>query len=293
VKLAVDFSGARPDPGELARLNLDALGYVGSSRPDQTYLDALTSAGVRFTFIFETDPNRSQQGYQAGRLDAQFFEQRVKERGYPPTMPAMVVVSDGTATSPSSGGNAIADYGRGWADTTTRPLCAYGNRYAVDAFNRGVPASRLLARGGGWLPIPWGGNAAQDVMGQDANTPSPIPGTDLDRVWVDYFAPSPAPPVPPPAQIALEDDMELVVGTLMGQIGNVALLMAGAKCVAEFAGPTVDVFGMSIPTAMIRWRDSHPSRAAIKLVYLGTDAFAGAIMANLRWPTWQTGAGLT
>jgi len=197
VKLAVDFSGARPDPGELARLNLDALGYVGSFRPDQTYLDALTSAGVRFTFIFETDPNRSQQGYQAGRLDAQFFEQRVKERGYPPTMPAMVVVSDGTATSPSSGGNAIADYGRGWADTTTRPLCAYGNRYAVDAFNRGVPASRLLARGGGWLPIPWGGNAAQDVMGQDANTPSPIPGTDLNRVWVDYFAPSP-PPAPLP-----------------------------------------------------------------------------------------------
>jgi hypothetical protein len=159
---------------------------------------------VRHTWIFETDPLRSQQGYQAGVYDAQFFEARVAERGYSPTLPAMVCVSDGTSRNPDYGADQIAQYGRGWADTTSRPLCGYGNRYCVTAFNAGIPGSRLLASSGGWLPIPWGGNSGQDAIGQDANTPSPIGNTDLNRVWVDWFD---APPAPVPAQPEDEEDM--------------------------------------------------------------------------------------
>jgi hypothetical protein len=294
---ALDYSYARPSAEELLAADCDALFYVGVSRPDQVYCDSLSAVGLHWTMIFETLPDRSQQGYQAGVYDAQFSDARADQRNYSRDAAIAVVVSDGNRYSPSTGGDAIADYAEGWARTCLRPIFFYGNRYAVDhaiAGARRAPTPHLLAgpRGdGGWVPSSWGADPERDPIVQEANLVSPLVGTDLNSVHGDYHG-APAPVPAPPPQITPEDDMELAIGPLIGQIGNVALLMAGAKCVAEFTGPTVDVFGMAIPASMIAWRDLHPSRAAIKLVYLGTDAFAGAIMANLRWTDWQTGAGL-
>ena len=201
---AVDFQYLRPTPATLINAGYrDVLCYLGNPRlsndacPDASYLDVMRAAGIRLTFIYETDPNRSQQGYDVGVQDAQFSDQRARERGYPDDGPFYVCASDGSANDPNSGADAIAGYARGWAATTRRKLGAYGNRYAVDAFVSGLPVDRRMVPGrdGGWVPTTWGVDPARDLLGQDPNVKM-IGDTDHNYIYADWWgAPRPGPPL--------------------------------------------------------------------------------------------------
>lgn len=96
--------------------------------------------------------------------------------------------------------------------------------------------------------------------------------------------PAPAPPAP-----NLGDDMHAVCGPLIGMVDNVVLLMSGSNCVAEFDGSAGydDIFGIRVPKTWTRFIGHE----GVQFHYFGGDAFAGAIMKNLRWGG-QEGAGL-
>jgi len=203
----VDFQYLRPTPNTLIAAGYtDVICYLGNPRlsgdacPSADYLDVLSAAGIRLTFIYETDPNRSQQGHDVGVEDGRFSDQRARERGYPPDGPFFVCASDGNASDPSSGGDQIAEYARGFAEATGgRKLGAYGNRYAVDSFNRGVPRERLMVtdcgRDGGWVPLTWGADPGRDLIGQDQNVKM-IGDTDHNYIYADWW-PGNAAPGPP------------------------------------------------------------------------------------------------
>ncbi len=126
----------------------------------------------------ESDPNRSQQGRLAGVQDAQYADGRADEVGYPRTASICYVVSDGSRTNPSSGGNQIADYAAGIAGTSERPFFFYGNEYACDAAMQGAPTAL-----GTWIPSTWGNGT---LLTQEANQASPIDQTDLNTVHAPY-----------------------------------------------------------------------------------------------------------
>lgn len=177
---AVDFSYARPSVQDLLAHELDVLCYTGPARPDKDYFDALRAAGIAVTLVQESDPNRSQGGYQLGVADAVFADQRADEVGYPKSASIAYVVSDGSARNPSSGGDQIAEYARGVVETSDRPVFWYGNEYATNAAMRGAPKSL-----GTWIPSSWGSGT---LLTQEANTPSPIGDTDLNTVHAPYGA---------------------------------------------------------------------------------------------------------
>jgi hypothetical protein len=187
VRNAVDFVTA-PDPADLARLGLDALVYTGNARPSQGWVDQARALGVTVTFIQETTSTRSQQGFQAGRLDCQFAEQRARERGH--TGSIAVVVSDGNGADNWD----ASEYGRGWQSVATLPFFSYGSTGCCDSFNRGAPHSL-----GTWIPETWGAGSllTQKVGG------SPIPDTDLNITHADYTGGA------PPHQ--KDDDMPLYI----------------------------------------------------------------------------------
>ncbi len=235
---AVDFDYARPSPEELIAAGYrDVIVYLGNPNmaadacPSRQYLDALTAAGVRYTFIYETDPHAPLQGYGLGVEHAQFSDQRAVERGYPPDGPFFVCASDGSSGDPSSGSDAIAAYARGFADTTGRKLAAYGNRYAINAFNVGVRSldpDRLvvagLGRDGGWIPTTWGADPARDLIGQDPNV-KPIGNTDHNYIYADWW-PTAAAPQP-------QEDEE-VAYTAKGPDGQFWCIAGNTKHAVDF-----------------------------------------------------------
>lgn len=175
---AVDFSGARPDPAELAAAQLDVLVYTGNARPDTAYIQALRSAGVGVCMVQESDPNRSQQGAGAGAEDARYADQRADEVGYPASCAIAYVVSDGNANDPHTGAGQIAAYAQAVAGTSKRPVFFYGNQYACDAAMSGAPGAL-----GTWIPSTWGTGT---LLTQEANTASPFANTDLNTVHAPY-----------------------------------------------------------------------------------------------------------
>jgi len=201
---ALDFSYARPSGDQLASLQLDALGYTGNARPDQSYLDDLAAHGVGWTFIMETNSARSQEGYPAGVYDARFADGRSDQRNYPRDRSIAYVVSDGSRFDPASGGDQIADYGEGVAATSLRPFLFYGNQYAIDHATTGalrIPTARLL---GYWGIATWGADRGVALLVQEPNIASPLPGTDYNSVYRNYTSAAPAP-------VHQEDDMAVYI----------------------------------------------------------------------------------
>ncbi len=194
---ALDFVTA-PDPGELARLELDALVYTGNARPSQAWVDKARALGVTVTFVQETTSTRSQQGYQAGRLDCIFAETRAKERGHAGSI--AVVVSDGSWVDAWD----CSAYGAGWQSAATLPFFPYGSVGCCESFNRGAPKSL-----GTWIPETWGsGTLLTQIVG-----PSPIPDTDHNIAHADYTGTPPPAPFPDLTPLLMEDDyMMLQVG---------------------------------------------------------------------------------
>lgn len=249
-----------PAPADMA--GAGALGYLGASRPDTSFLAACTAAGVPFRFIYESDPNRSQGAYWVGVSDAQWSDRRANEVAYPADWPIVLVVSDGNARDPDTGADAIAGYAEGWARTARRPLgTPYGNRYAVDAALAGFRRSGRPYCGGpngdgGWLPTTWGADPARDVMGQEANLASPLPGTDLNTVYDDRLFGGGAPEEDEvkPVYIQKQSNLDLGIYVSDGMFKRhvypdewqlVLLLNGGPPPVVQLT----DVWWDSIPTA--------------------------------------------
>jgi hypothetical protein len=177
-------------PSRLAELNLDVLVYTGNARPEQWWIDRCREAGVVVTFTQETYSARSQEGYQAGVLDAQFADARCDERGHQGSV--CYVVSDGNSGDPNpenSNRAQIVAYGQAVAQTSRRPFFFYGNRYAVDAALEGaakVPGAPAVSLVGGWLPRTWDFDPSRDLIAQEPNLPTPIDGTDFNTVHREY-----------------------------------------------------------------------------------------------------------
>src|SRR6185369_10574892 len=103
--------------------------------------------------------------------------------GYPDEAIIWVCASDGNAGNPGPGSApSISEYGRGFAATSKRPLGAYGNRVAVDAFRSGAGLKCV----GTWVPSTWNADANKDVLIQEANWPQPIDGTDINSIHGDW-----------------------------------------------------------------------------------------------------------
>ncbi len=260
---AIDFSFARPTPQAVSDLNLDILVYTGNARPDKAYLDAMRAAGVAVTLIQESDPNRAQQGYNAGVADAQYADSRADEVGYPNHASIAYVVSDGSATNPSTGGDAIAAYAKGVQDTSRRPFFFYGNQYAVD--NAVSGANRAL---GSWVPSTWG---TATLLRQEANLASPIPDTDLNTVHQEYAAWGQGVPTPTPPK---EDDDDMPHFAYLRNLdGTTAqMLVDGARMTHDFGVAAANApFGLT--KEYLDWRAEEPEqRGALKsLRYNGTE----------------------
>lgn len=178
MKDAVDFSFARPAAADLVAAGVDAIFYTGPARPDKGYVDGLRAAGVGVCLVQESDPNRSQQGEAAGIADALYADGRADDLGYPVTCAIGYVVSDGSRDNPNAGGDQIAAYAAGVAETTKRPVFFYGNQYACDAAMHGAPGAL-----GTWIPSTWGTGT---LLTQEANKPSPIDQTDLNTAHAPY-----------------------------------------------------------------------------------------------------------
>lgn len=201
-----------PAPGDLAAHDLDVLQYVGTSRPSAAYVRAVLDAGVGFEWIFETDPDRSQEGWNAGLLDVEFTRRRIAEvdsRVIPPI--TWYAVSDGNSHDPSTGGDRIHEYGAAVGTASRHPFGFYGNEYAVAhavAGARSVGAEPISGPGGegGWKPATWGASRLHDVMAQEPNVASPIPNTDFNTRYHDYGHAGPAPIAVPIG----DDDMKII-----------------------------------------------------------------------------------
>lgn len=191
---AIDFSDARPTPAAVAAAGVSGvIVYTGPARPDKPYLDAMRAAGLTVALVQESDPNRSQQGYAAGVADAQYANSRADEVGYPSSCAIAFVVSDGNATDPSTGADAISAYAKGVKDTSARPFFWYGNTYATSA---------AMAGGGGlgtWIPSSWGNGT---LLSQEANIASPIADSDLNTIHAPYGAWGQAGPTPGDDEVA-------------------------------------------------------------------------------------------
>lgn len=152
--------------------DLDWLRYTGSARPDAGWVNSCLAAGLIVTFIQESYPSRSSEGFDVGVADCRFAEARAREV-HPGVRSIAVVVSDGNGADNWD----ASEYGRGWQSVATLPFFAYGAVPICESFARGAPASL-----GTWVPETWGqGTLMSQVVG-----PSPVADTDLNHVHADY-----------------------------------------------------------------------------------------------------------
>lgn len=184
--IAVDFLNGAHSAATLRAAGVElVLVYVGVPAGDKPYVTELVAGGVGVALIRETDPNRAQQGYDAGVVDGRVVEAWCAHVGYPGDAAVFYVVSDGSATDPHTGANAIRAYARGVRSVNlARTVGWYGNRYAVDAAGAGLT----------WVPSTWGATDT-DTLVQEANLSSPVPGTDLNTInhaFTWWGAPLPA-----------------------------------------------------------------------------------------------------
>lgn len=192
-------------PQLLVDHDLDPFSYTGNARFSQGFFDEAAALGHPVVLMVqETYSTRSQEGYQSGVYDAQFAEQRARERGW--RGPIAYVVSDGNGADRWSS----HEYARGIGDASTLGfyILGYGADGVLEDFAPGVRASAGASRlflgtdgdGARWVPETWGpNNAIGQVVG-----PSPIPDTDLNHVTVELA---------PRAPVQEDDGMDLITTT--------------------------------------------------------------------------------
>jgi len=197
-----DFAWQAPAPDLFVQYGVDAASYTGSARQPVEYYAALAARKIEVLGIQETDPNRAQQGYNAGRMDVDFARRRWAEVGFSRTLaPIAYAVSDGSRWDPNYGGDQIAQYGEAVGDYETGPYKFYGNRYAVDHACLGAQNSLhpdlCLNLSGGWIPRTWDFDPYRDTAAQEIGG-TPVAGIDVNTVYQPIFGPAPAPPGPAP-----------------------------------------------------------------------------------------------
>lgn len=187
VDRAFDFVSP-PDPALL--VGSGACFYTGRGLPDQWWFDECAHRGIPLLAIQESWITRAQEGYNAGVEDVNFARARLSGRQIWNLSGIAYAASDGSRFDPQWNGDRIADYGQAVGVGELLPFTFYGNRYAVDAASAGalrVAGMRSIKPDGGWLPSTWDFDATRDLMEQLVNSQTPIPNTDENRVWVDFF----------------------------------------------------------------------------------------------------------
>jgi hypothetical protein len=178
------------DPDAISQQGGAACFYCGNGLPSQGWFDAMAARNVPLLAIQESWVTRAQEGYPAALEDTAFTKMRLGLRVISNLAGIAYAVSDGSRFDPNDNGAKIADYGQGVAVEESLPFTFYGNRYAVDSALGGalrVSGLHIISEHGGWLPETWDFDAMRDVMMQIVNTPSSLPGTDQNAVYVDFF----------------------------------------------------------------------------------------------------------
>lgn len=247
MSFAVDLSSEAADPAEADELVAagasGALVYSGRDRPGDDQLARFAAAGLAVAWIFESSPTRAYDGYPAGVADGQQHETRV-----PPGALTYVNAAD----TPNINGHEhqVADYFRGWGDTTREPLFgAYGSAAALRAAQSGSSKVQRLWGVETWIDGSTG-NWAHNLdlwrsfgahLVQLANVASPVPGTDRDEILSPLWASQ-----DPPRR--KWDRMEILVGKrtkgpTAGTLETWAVI--GHVPAWQFTGPTND-FGVCL-----------------------------------------------
>ncbi len=178
------------DPDAISQQDGAACFYCGGGLPSQDWFNAMAVRSVPLLAIQESWPTRAREGYNAALEDTIFVKNRLASRTIANLCGIAYAVSDNSRFDPNDGGDKIADYGQCVAVEEQLPFTFYGNRYAVDSALGGamrVSGLHIISEHGGWLPETWDFDAMRDLMMQIVNTPSSLPGTDQNRVYVDFF----------------------------------------------------------------------------------------------------------
>jgi hypothetical protein len=245
------------DPQVLVDLDLVPFSYTGNAMFSQGFFDQSAASGHPVALMIqETYSTRSQEGYKAGVVDCQFAESRARQRGW--SGPIAYVASDGNGADRWSS----REYARGIGDTSSAGfyILGYGANGVLEDFDVGVldssGAARLFigtdGRGARWVPETWpgGNNAIGQVVG-----PSPVPATDLNRVYVDLAGGSPI-----PSSVAQEDEMFVVFhvppGAAPGSVVQ-AVAVSGHVQKVFLGGPVVFGF-LTVPADAKAFLDGNP-----------------------------------
>lgn len=146
--LAADFAWLSVPPQDLIRAgyNGGSLRYIshdGSKDATRIEIDNMHEAGLPVALMYESTAERSREGKQAGRDDANFFNDRLAWLGAPLSVMRRT-------TSDFDSGDESLPYYEGWAevnDGLTRGT--YGSGYLV----RRLKQLGLIDPGGGWQTL--------------------------------------------------------------------------------------------------------------------------------------------
>lgn len=269
------------------------LGYNGAARPTMARVDEW---GRPFLCGFESVVDRATAGGDAGEADAAYSCSRFDEMGYARELGSWVCAADTTSTAPWLLGN-VTEYGRRYAlrmiaGGRSGPLTAYGNPAAVEALCAGIRAAGLVAlrwgvgtwgygESGGGIPP----STADAELIQSGNNPGPVPGTDLNWLYVPVstFAPYGAAPETPAPPAPTEGTMEILVGQLETPKAWGPIPVPAHTQVALLFGPTGRIMGtwagdgpFGIPQGAVDWKNAG-GRAAVDITFVDPAMLAQAI----------------
>lgn len=173
--VVLDYSFARPDPAELARASTGVMRYLGYGPKVLTIheRDDLHRAGLSIGLVWETTARRMDDGGLAGASDAVAANDQADGLGWP-TRP-IYFANDQNGYRPEH-----LAYMQAAKAASRRPVGAYGGSAGFQSAcgEAGVPFL--------WAVSTWGLSPRYPpCLVQEANTPPPIPGTDVNSARAD------------------------------------------------------------------------------------------------------------
>lgn len=177
-EVVLDWSGARPNPVEVARVARGCVRYLGDGALAGSFnltppeRDALHGAGVPIALVWEREPDRMKDGPLAGARDAQVAQDQADALGWPIDRPIYFAYDrrDGWDERHLA-------YIEAARSVSKRPVGAYG------------PADflRQLTIRYKWPVATWPGMPLFDAcLVQQPNMASPIPNTDVNTFAGDW-----------------------------------------------------------------------------------------------------------
>ena len=170
----LDYSFARPDPAAMRAIAVGVVRYLGFGPKvlDAAERDRLHAVGLTIGLVWETTATMMDRGAAGGTGDAQDANRQADALGFPATRPIYFANDQNQASS------VHVQYMTAAKAASKRPVGVYGSTALVDA-------CAALGITYGWKVSTWGPATANACLTQEANTPSPIPGTDMNYAHRD------------------------------------------------------------------------------------------------------------